>query len=137
MNLDEWQEYLKAEKAKLAAVKDPRKVSGDDVEIYTELRALAQNLEVYSRLKYKCGARTALLEKEYAEKTLVAAQDLTEGKLEALAINKQSKFKYIENMLYQERYDIDENRNLYKYFADMRETTQEWVMCYKKQMSSI
>jgi hypothetical protein len=137
MTLDDWQEYLKAEKAKLAAVKDPRKVAGDDVELYIELRALAQNLEVYSRLKYKCGARTSLLEKHYAEKTLMAAQDLTESKLEALAINKQSKFKYIENMLYQERYDIDENRNLYKYFSDMRETTQEWIMCYKKQMTSV
>lgn len=137
MNLDEWQAYLKDEKAKLAAVSDPRKISGDDVEIHTQLRALAQNLEVYSRLKYKCGARTALLEKDYAEKTLVAAQDLTEGKLDALAINKQSKFKYIERLLFAEQYAIDENRNLYKYFDDMRETTIEWVNIHKKQLVSL
>lgn len=137
MTLNEWQEYLTEQKAKLAAVKDPRTVSGDDAEIHTQLRALAQNLEVYSRLKYKCGARTALLEKEYSERTLVEAQALTEEKLEALAINKQSKFKYIENMLYAERFAIDENRNLFRYFDDMRETTLEFINVYKKQLVSL
>lgn len=136
MTLDEWKNYLDSEKAKLAKVRDPRTISNDDAEILVEMRALSQNLEVYSRLKYKCGARTALLEKDYAEKTVVMAQDLTETKLEALAINKQSKFKYIENALYSERFDIDENRNLYKYFTDMRETTIEWIQMLKKLLAA-
>lgn len=137
MNLEEWQAYLAEQRAKLAAVANPQNVSGDDAEIHTQLRALAQNLEVYSRLKYKCGARTALLEKDYSEKTLVAAQDLTEVKLDALAINKQSKFKYIERLLSAETYAIDENKNLYRYFDDMRETTLEWINVYKKQLTSL
>jgi hypothetical protein len=137
MTLDEWQAYLAEQRAKLASVANPQNVSGDDAEIHTQLRALAQNLEVYSRLKYKCGARTALLEKDYAEKTLVAAQDLNEAKLDALAINKQSKFKYIERLLSSETYAIDENKNLYRFFDDMRETTLEWINVYKKQLVSL
>jgi len=118
-------------------VANPQNVSGDDAEIHTQLRALAQNLEVYSRLRYKCGARTALLEKDYSEKTLVAAQDLTEAKRDALAINKQSKFTYIKNLLSPEQFAIDENKNLYRYFDDMRETTQEFINIYKKQLVSL
>jgi len=134
---EDWQAYLNSEKPKLAAVKDPRSVSGDDMEIHTQLRGLAQNLDVYARLKYNASVRRALLEKDLAEKTLVKLNELTEEKLEAVAISKQSKFKYVDLLMASEIQQIDDTKSIYKYFDDMWSVTNEWIMIYKKQLSSI